>query len=352
MRRKIGITKRGNEVFSGDMAHNLHLYATGKSGVGKTLRVIKLITRLAKEGEVTIVINWRNNVNRNILDPAVSEEYAKYVTVIDVARDGIALPLFTPLKIKGGELENQMKVIRRITSILKNAVGLSRTQEDITLRAVDYVYRNNLYEKEGLCGVINWLNAQEKAVADNAAAKLRCLCDMGLIYDGIIEDKGKKIIEINLNGLEYDDQTTFVRFFMDYFLRLASNGCFLEKGINIFLDEVQNFDFSDGSTLFTIINESRRLNLRMLLATPSVTSSAKKGIEVLTQCGTQLYFEPQNSERKKVAQLIDPTNIEDSMFALTRLGKGECIACGNFLINGQEVSRPVVLQAEDLEIKS
>lgn len=352
MRKKLGITKRGNEVFISDNSINLHLFATGKSGTGKTFRILNLITRLAKGGEVTIVINWRNNLNRRTLDPAICEEYEKLVTVIDVGKDGIDLPLFTPIINGNGEKEGGLAVVQRITSILKNATGLSRTQEDITMRAVKDIYRLNLYEQEGLCAVTKWLRTQDKAVADNAAAKLRCLCDMNLFFDGDFWEDDCPIYEFDLNGLEYDDQLVVVKFLLDYFLRLANKGCFLQKGLNIFLDEAQNFDYSDGSTLFTIINESRKLNLRMMLATPSITTSVKKGMEILTQCGTQLYFEPLNSERKKVAQLINPKDVERQIFALTRLEKGECIACGNFMINGKEVACPIELQPDVFDRKS
>ena len=129
-------------------------------------------------------------------------------------------------------------------------------------------------------------------------------------------------------------------------MRLANIGYFLRIPLNIFLDEAQNFDFSEGSTLWTILNESRKLNLRMLLSAPSVVSTMHKDMNVITQCGTQLYFSPLNSERDKIAEMIDPSDTERQMFALSRLNKVECIACGNFIINEKEVSSPIMLQAE------
>ena len=69
-------------------------------------------------------------------------------------------------------------------------------------------------------------------------------------------------------------------------------------------------------------------------------------MEVVTQCGTALLFQPLDQERRKVAELINLKEADSWVFKLSRLKKGECIACGNFVVGSKETIDPLVITAD------
>jgi hypothetical protein len=352
MKRNIlGINKAGQTV-SVDIANisNGHRAAIGKSGVGKTTAILSGIIDDAKDGEVTVAINWHNCVNRNMIMPELKETYERYCKVIDVAREGIQLPLFEKGTDSSGREESDYNIVQRVTSLLKVATNLSPTQEGEVYKAVKTVQNEDLYRGEGLVSIYDWLLSQDKAVATNAAAKLRPLCGNHILVNGNFWEEGVKIYEFDLNGLQYDEQLVVVRFLLDYFLRLANSGRFLRTGLNLFLDECQNLEFGAGSTMYTLINESRRLNVRLRLAAPTIISSKKKEFEIITQCGVCLYFQPIDKDRRKTAEFISPKDSDSWAFLLSRLQKGQFVATGNFIVDGKPIARPIQLRTYIPEI--
>ena len=339
----IGRNKSGHDVRISRNVTNKHVFAMGKSGCGKTTALLSLITQMAEAGEVTVVINWKNSADHSLMQPAIRKEYEQYAKVLDVAHDGIALPLFTRLEKSPGEMENVSTLVQRVAGMLKVAGNLSPQQETTVQEGIKVLYDQGLYPVEGIAALDDYLLKQKKAASKNAASKLRSICRLNLFHDGNFWDDHSRIFEFDLNGLEYDDQLAVCRFLLDYFLRLATKKKFLETGLNLFVDEVQNLDFSQGSTIYTLFNESRRLNLRMLVATPNMVSGLKKDREILAQCGTCLYFQPADNEYRKVAEFIDPLASDKWLFILSRLKKGEYVAKGIFESNGKEIDQPVQL---------
>ena len=342
----IGLKQDGSLVSSSSDSINRHCFALGKSGCGKSTNLLTQVVEIAEQGEPVIVINWRNSANHELLMPELRKRYERLVKVIDVGKNGIGLPLFTPQKDDAGEDEPPQNLVRRITALLKVSCNLTPTQERYTYQAVQTVYEQELYPREGIAAVSHFLKVQDRAVASNAAAKIGCICDRNLIRTGDFWENQTRIYEFDLNSLEYDDQLPVCRFLTDYILRLAGRGAFMKKGLTLFVDECQNLDFSEGSTMFAMLNETRKLNIHVLLAAPSILS--KSGMDVIRQCGFGLYFEPLENERKKVAESIDALHLEKWIFLLSRLKRGDFIACGNFAVGNEQVPGPIQLRSVPL----
>lgn len=351
----IGINRAGDQVFANEaQAMNNHLCAIGKSGAGKTSSILSKIVNDAENGGVTIVVNWHNCVNRDMIMPELREGYERYCKVIDVAREGMPLPLFDAFTDGSGKKETFSGIVQRVTSLLKVAAKLSPTQEGEVFKAVKTVANQELYKDEGIIAIYDWLMSQDKAVSTNAAAKLRSICGGNLLKNGDFWEEGTKVYEFDLNGLQYDDQLIIVRLLMDYFLRLANTGRFQRTGLNIFLDECQNLDFGEGSTMYVLLNESRRLNVRLRLAAPSISTSGNRNMEKITQCGFCFYFQPIEKDRRKIADFINSRDADTWNFILSRLQKGEFVATGSFIINEKKVNRPLQLKTyipENLDLK-
>ncbi len=331
----IGSNQNKQNVFFDGQSSNPHCFAVGKSGCGKTTSMLYQLVQEAEKGKICVVINWHRAIQRESLFPEIRRRYEQHVKVIDVAENGIQVPLFTPCVDTKGQSESEEMLVHRITALLKTSCDLTPTQESQVHLAVKSIYRLGLYKTEGISAVSEWLYQQKKAVAANAAAKIGALSDSNLLKNGNFWNEVAPIVEFDLNGLEYSDQLVVTKFLADYILRLANRGQFLQKGITLFIDECQNLEFHQGSTMSTLLNESRRLNLRVMLAAPTIIH--QKGMDVMRQCGLRLYFEPFDHERKLVANFIDALHPEVWVFILSRLKRGEYVACGNFYINGKEV---------------
>ncbi|MBR1597313.1 MAG: ATP-binding protein [Lachnospiraceae bacterium] len=332
---KICKTQKGNILETAESVPNHHVVSIGKSGTGKSSANANIA--INQQDRIVIIIDYHNSFDKSTLTESNKNYFNKNSFTIDVAEEGIPINLFDP--IIETDIENESMIERRITKMLSNATGLSRTQEDITFLAVQDVLQLELYHDEGLSAITRWLRSQDKSVANCAAGKLRSICDTGILYDESFWKSDKKIYYLNMNGLDYCEQSVWVNFLMDYFMRVAMRGFFKNKGVTFYLDEVQNLDFREGSTMFTMINESRKFNVNLVMAAPSLFM--KKELEILGQCGTILFFHPLQNDKKKVASLIDSQKMEKYVFRLSQLNVGECIVCGTFKCKGETVTKPL-----------
>lgn len=323
-------------------ALNNNVYAVGIPGTGKTTAMLLMLLREAAAGGQVIVFNWHQCLNHDLLKDNIREQYEQYVEVIDVAKNGIKLPLFEKFTNADGSEEDEVNIFQRITALFKNAVNLTNEQDQQLYECVKAIYKNEMFCNKDLLSIEEWLSSQDKAVARNVLAKIRPFTSGKLLKEGNFMDSNSRIYEIDLNGLEYDTQKTVVKFLMEYLLRLANKGAFLKTGLTLFIDEALNLECGPDSTLFTMMNESRKLELKILLAFPSLFAGRKKNMEVVTQCGTALYFKVSDKDRRNIAKMIDQKEADAYMFALSRLEKGQCFVKGILEVDGQKIDGTVI----------
>lgn len=340
----VGCTRDNKKVYLCGEASNHNILAVGKSGCGKTTELLNLIVQKAKAGEHILVINYRDSTYG--LPAALANEYARLASVVDVVNEGLAVPLFTPQKNADGREESEESMLERIVKIFRYAANLAPTQENILLEALRTTYDQNAYASAGMNVAAEFLSVQNKHVAEQTLSKMKLFFSDNFLHDGDFLAFKKNILEINLNDLEYDDQMTVVRFLLDYLLRMAFKGRFRGSGITIFVDEAQDLDFSKNSPVVTLLNETRKQNVRLMFATPSITEAKKKCNETLAQCGLCLYFSPMDSDRRKVAGFIgtNPRSIDHWVYRLSKLGRGEFVAKGNVALDGNISFNPLVLR--------
>lgn len=342
--RRILGTVRGNPIGLSYNAKNRHIAVLGGSGSGKTSEITMLAVQAALDGELVIEINMRNCLNPDCLMESVRKAYQAVTTRIDVLQDGLHLPLFDKRIKKNGVEESDVQVVHRITSLLAQAGGLTPTQTTYLKDAITAVHDSGRFSEGGIRLIQDFLEVQEERTAKNVAGKLRALLDDNLILDGDDLKDASGILEFDVNGLQYDDQITFVNFILDYVLRLAETGAFIERGITLVVDECQNFSYSQGSTMYTLLNESRRLGVSLILAATELPTN--KASSVVEQCGTVLYFAPTATSRKKIAKKIAPQDVQKWVFQLSKLEVGQFIAVGKFQDeNGRIVDRPMVMNS-------
>lgn len=305
-------------------AVNPHILVTGMSGTGKSVFCQSQIVQRAEAGERIIAFNYDNVLDRSQMLPEIRKLYDKNCHVINVV-DGIPIPLFTPLVNAEGKKESADATIHRVTSILRVAGNLTEAQARELNAAVKYVYQKETYSAFGIKAISRKLEDIGTPIAYRTLGNLRAIFDSNAIVDGDFFDNDKRIIELNFEGIEYDDEQAIVRFVSDYVMRLAKTMYFADNPITIFLDEVHNFDFGAKSTMRSLVNEARKYSVTLLMATTSIVSNGKTKMSVLNQAGTRIVFRPPSNECRDTAELLDKRRKSFLICELVDLKRGQFI---------------------------
>lgn len=340
----VGIDKNGKRVSISDRVTNGHVAISGISGSGKSTEMMSLALQYAMVGNIVIVLNWRRSHDVGCISSKFRRDYMSRRQHIDVAMDGLRIPLFDCCKDMNDRTESVPSVIHRVTNLLAKCGNLTPTQTSVLKNAVAEVAKLGLYKTEGIRSVKRFLETQDYKTALNAAGKLGAVCDENCLVDGnFLEELNGSICEIDVNGLQYDDQTVMVNVFLDFLLRMANLGRFMQKNVTIVIDECQNLNFKPDSTMSVLLNESRKLGVNLVLAAPRMLIGQKNNMSAMQQCGTILNFKPVSEDRRKLAKQIDPANPDAQMFLLSELQTGQFVASGNFLVADREKKGPLSL---------
>lgn len=300
---------------------NPHILVTGISGSGKSVFCKSQIVQRAKAGERIIAFNYHNVLAREQMLPEIRRIYEQNCCVIKVKK-GIPLPLFTPFPNAYGE-EDYNVTVHRISNLLKVAGNLTDPQTRVLNEAVKYVMKKGMYETDGIKAIALKLDDIGGPVANRTISILRALFEMNTIIDGDFLNEKARIIELDFEGIEYDDQATIVRLVTDFYLRLAMTMRFANEPITLFMDEVQNFDFGAGSTMRAFVNEGRKLGVTLLMATPSLFTSGQANMKILNQVGIHVVFRPLRNECGKMAAELDKRRRAYLMCELPDLKQGQ-----------------------------
>ena len=329
MKTIIGINR--NKKVTNEYACNKHILATGMSGAGKSTAIRNCAVQQITMNRKILQINYHGDESiRNF----ISETEISYKR-IDVSKTGIPVHLFSSFE---GEQEDNKTIINRTVSLLSKTVDLTFFQRNAVQKAIESILENHNSLCQGIEAVHRSLEEQHTTGAKQAIEKLYPFFDSNVLYDGNMFDDKYNVIEIDLNGFEYEFQNILMNFLMDYIFRLAEKGIFREQGLTLMIDEVQNLTYKPNSPINLLLNESRKHNVQLLMATPSLN---KRGMEVLTQCGMCLFFKPIAKDTKKVAEMIDAKDVKRYFQRLSVLKKGEFLAVGGFnnRINHDEPKR-------------
>ena len=328
-----------------DSPANLHILAIGNSGSGKTTALMNALLQGACQGRKAIVINWRGSAAVGMLNPSQEASFRRLARHIDVEQDGIPLPLFTRQKLPNGELESENRMTGRIVSLLSKSCKLTATEEQCLSAAVETVVKDGSYGTEGIAALEKALSEQESSRRHAVMRKLKFLIKSNLLREGNFFDDDLPLIDLDLNGLEYEQQDQVVILMLDYLLRSGQNGKFIKNGVTIFLNEAQNLDYSKGTALYHLINESRKQNVQLMTAATSMFGSDNRSMKIVQQCATKLFFLPQESECVRIAEMIDKQKSRYWQTQLSRLEKGQFIAVGSFKLSNRDIRRPLLLTA-------
>ena len=139
----------------------------------------------------------------------------------------------------------------------------------------------------------------------------------------------------------------------DLWLYVNNNGIDERHPKVLFLDEIQNLDLSDNSTLNQYMHEGRKFGLNIIAATQDFSGIGGRNTSIassLMQASVKLFFQPSGMELKSIAQImrdIDPNkrSVDEWSLALSTLKQGEC-----FLVSETEAKNgPIKIKIPSME---
>ncbi len=337
-----GVDKYNRLVYFNETKTNNHVAIWGSSGSGKTtwldVFVLQLATLLFCKRIMRLA--WHSCTQRDQRLPIISEALESNSFTVD-PQEELRIKLFDPEKKRSKSRQEQSNEIDRLTEIIASSAKLPITQREAVLVAVSDVYHNTeKYVREGLRSVGENLLLLD-APAMHAYTKLRSVFKGANILYGDI-DFVKPICELDLNDFSNTAQAVISNLVLAHFYELARKDEFVSDGFAVIIDEAQNADLREKQIISDMLMESRKKNVRLILATPQSLTNTKKH-EAMLMCGTKLFFKPAGNE-DKIARMIDPRHELDMILMLKQLKRGEFVAVGNFITeDGVEVSRPIKL---------
>lgn len=115
----------------------------------------------------------------------------------------------------------------------------------------------------------------------------------------------------------------------------------------ILIDECQNMPSGKDNALAQIRSEGRKFGVNLKLATQMILRGTTSAVQQrITKCGLMLYFRPPANRVNMTARMIDTAAERDWSRVLRRLGIGEFVADGSFMIDGAMRNHSLYLKGD------
>ena len=315
-------------------APNRHMLVLGRSGEGKTTFLQRTAIELAKQGKTVVLFDLHNIFADAQIFVNYRSEFQWYLRSIEV-QNGISLPLMKRLCLENGETESATDLVEAVTEILATAVGLTGpVQRAILTEALEYVFRKNLYSKQGIAVLENVLATIGTPVAASVLARLKPLLSRNLFRDGEFELVPGRINVFRVGNASLSIQPTIMETLMAYMFRLSVANVFQKQEIFLLLDEFQNLPHGGTAMLTKMLLEGRKYNLNVVLATQQAFMAGRKLQKIVSGCGLKVYFHPDSEQIQAIAKEIAPMQTAKAVLSLNDLEIGEFIAFGALSVEG------------------
>ncbi|WP_270537860.1 helicase HerA domain-containing protein [Ligilactobacillus salivarius] len=316
---------------------NKHMLVTGKSGQGKTYFLQTIMWELSKNKVSSLVIDYTDSYLNNELDDDFKKKMGKKLKEVIVYQE--KLPI-NPFKIQKRFLpglvltETPEDMVDRIIEVLDFIFHLGIQQKSLARRIMLKGYKNNPTDytltqfKEQLL---------ETNSGENVYSRMSVLLDRdpftyqsSFDWSKVFNYEGTVTI-LQMVQYQRQIQNTMIEFLLwdlFYHSQTKKDGTIYP----IFLDEIQNLNFSSSSPTVKILREGRKFGWSGIFATQAM-SSIKGEVDALCNAAEQIHFLPPEDQVSSLAGYIAPNAKEKNIFEarLTRLKKGQCIMSGPIL---------------------
>lgn len=339
---KVHLTKEGNN----------HMLVLGNSGQGKTYFLCRMIEKYCEERKRTLILDFSGSYSQAELYEKkfkYSERVRRYNLI-----DGEFCWMYRALsqEIVALDLNDALLRCLHINSyfqkklLLDAVIKVLRRSDGLTFPLlVDEIV--DMLEKEDI----------EETVAenrDNLGRILTRLSPFEYVKSLKISRKNTTgevtdpIVILDLSGFSDDQRKFLTEFLMCLLWKELYRADFPNRCDVLVLDEMQFLSLKEGSTLATMMRESRKRKLEVVLSTQFIGNYDRPELRALQQVDHTVIFRPTPEEYKKTAQMISIEQVKVWEKIVRELRRGEAVLKGFYTLDDQKkvLSTPILLKVE------
>lgn len=332
------------QVFDEKRKDNMHFFALGKSGSGKTHCLTERMVSLQKLHRPVIVFDTSESfTEEEILEKLsvgcgetaekdVRAYIAEHITFHRIEEDGIPVDL-----LKLGDSGNGEDTIRKIESIVESHNPNMGSKQQATVHAAisDMIQNGNV----DMASLYEVLTSEQIPydLADQLADTLSFFVNFKANDRdwGELIEESKDIIIISTKAVRSNGGSGLIdMLLMSLYYYQQAHG---EKQLSVFIDEIRTQNLSTKGPIAKILTESRKNRMSLNFATQFLPKSTQVR-EIMDNAAIHAFFPLDDRTAASAAKLL---NIDPQ--ALTLLETGECYIKGTFYNQNRQKAIPGIL---------
>lgn len=332
------------QVFDEKRKDNMHFFALGKSGSGKTHCLTERMVSLQKLHRPVIVFDTSESFTEEEIleklsvgcgetaEKKVQAYIAEHITFHRIEEDGIPVDL-----LKLGDSGNGKDTIRKIESIVEshNPNMGSKQQAAVHAAISDMIQKGNV----DMTSLYEVLTSEQIPydLADQLADTLSFFVNFKANDRdwGELIEESKDIIIISTKAVRSNGGSGLIdMLLMSLYYYQQAHG---EKQLSVFIDEIRTQNLSTKGPIAKILTESRKNRMSLNFATQFLPKSAQVR-EIMDNAAIHAFFPLDDRTAASAAKLL---NIDPQ--ALTLLETGECYIKGTFYNQNRQKAIPGIL---------
>lgn len=331
--------------FGNAQLNNRHLLINGNSGCGKTYCIQALLMESALQGISSVVFDYTGGFAGSKLERQFKDKLGERVQQRIVRMEKISINPFKKGKIQLDEDvfvdEDDVDIAGRIAETFTAVYKLGDQQKSAVYTAVLNGARKH-GELMSFLYMYEELEAINTSYSRSVQRRIQEFIDFNpFAIDNDfnwsnIRDTDGIVYVIQLVGYNRDIQLLLTQILLwDIWSFCVKTGDETKPFILV-LDEAQNLSHGEKSPSAKILTEGRKFGISGWFATQFMKPQLSDDeIQRLQQAGQKLYFCPPDDGIVTVSKSIDITaqGAREWAARLKKLQKGECVTCGNMVIN-------------------
>lgn len=321
---------------------NNHFYITGQSGSGKTYLLCQLIAKCFSLNHQVVVFDSSDSFRYETMCRNLSKRFVdENIIFHNLDRDGIPVDLF---RIdRNVSLPSQKK---QLIDVLTAGIGELSVPQSNTLRSA-------------LSDMLSTLNKDERVQTYNI---LSMLGEEGTTYESLRNRFEPLFEDIDECGMKTSSWEDFFRQ-SGKIVILHTDSTFTENGnqiidmllstlfsyqrenfitpLDVFIDELQNQNFSKISPIRKILKEGRKFHLSFFGATQDYYSRSTELGSAMSKADTQIFLRPTPNSESIVASELRFHKADMARF--DAMQRGDCIVKGSLYSKEQDRNIPTIL---------
>lgn len=332
------------QVFDEKRKDNMHFFALGKSGSGKTHCLTERMVSLQKLHRPVIVFDTSESfTEEEILEKLsvgcgetaeqdVRAYIAKHITFHRIEEDGIPVDL-----LKLGDSGNGEDTIRKIESIVESHnPNMGSKQQAAVHAAISDMIQNGNVDMASLYEVLTSEQIPYD-LADQLADTLSFFVNFKANDRdwGKLIEESKDIIIISTKAVRSNGGSGLIdMLLMSLYYYQQAHG---EKQLSVFIDEIRTQNLSTKGPIAKILTESRKNRMSLNFATQFLPKSTQVR-EIMDNAAIHAFFPLDDRTAASAAKLLQVDSKE-----LTLLETGECYIKGTFYNQNRQKAIPGIL---------